>query len=68
MIGNDWDLKLKIIWDSPGFKKFYHVVEEEYKHHTVFPPKDHIFEALKLTSYKDYKESYQDKLKVVRII
>ncbi len=28
-------------------------MEEEYNHHTVFPPKDHIFEALKLTSYKD---------------
>ena len=55
MIGNDWDEKLKIIWESPGFKKFYHVVEEEYNHHTVFPPKDHIFEALKLTSYKDTK-------------
>lgn len=53
MIGNDWDEKLKIIWNSEGFKKFYHVVEQEYAHHTVFPPKDHIFEALKLTSYKD---------------
>ena len=55
MIGNDWDEKLKIIWDSSGFKKFYYVVEEEYRHHTVFPPKDHIFFALKLTSYKDTK-------------
>ena len=53
MIGNDWDEKLKIIWNSEGFKKFYHVVEEEYSHHTVFPPKDHIFEALKLTSYQN---------------
>ena len=52
MIGNDWDEKLKIIWNSEGFKKFY-VVEEEYSHHTVFPPKDHIFEALKLTSYQN---------------
>ena len=53
MIGNDWDEKLKIIWNSEGFKKYYHVVEEEYSHHTVFPPKDHIFEALKLTSYQN---------------
>ena len=53
MIGNDWDEKLKIIWNSEGFKKFYHVVEEEYSHHTVFPPKDHIFEALKLTCYQN---------------
>lgn len=53
MIGNDWDLKLKIIWESEGFKKFYKIVEGEYATKTIFPPKDHIFEALKLTSYKD---------------
>ena len=55
MIGNDWDELLKIVWNSEGFKKFYHIVENEYQHHTVFPPKDHIFEALKLTSYKNTK-------------
>ncbi len=53
MIGNDWDEKLSIIWHSEGFKKFYHIVEEEYKNKTIFPPKDHIFDALKLTPYKD---------------
>lgn len=51
MIGNDWDEKLKIVWDSEGFKKFYHIVEEEYNTKTIYPPKDCIFEALKLTSY-----------------
>ncbi len=53
MIGNDWDEKLKVIWDSEGFKKFYQLVEDEYKNKTIFPPKDHIFEALKLTSYEN---------------
>lgn len=53
MIGNDWDQKLEIIWNSEGFKKFYKIVEEEYKNKIIFPPKDHIFEALKLTGYKD---------------
>ena len=53
MIGNDWDEKLKVIWDSEGFKKFYKIVEEEYKNKIIFPPKDHLFEALKLTSFKD---------------
>ena len=48
MIGNDWDQLLQIIWTSPGFKKFYHIIEEEYKNKTIYPPKDHIFEALKL--------------------
>ena len=28
MIGNDWDEKLKVIWDSEGFKKFYQLVED----------------------------------------
>lgn len=55
MIGNDWDEKLKVIWDSEGFKKFYHIVEEEYASKTIYPPKDHIFEALKLTSYANTK-------------
>ena len=51
MIGNDWDEKLNIIWNSEGFKRFYHIVENEYNNKIIFPPKDHIFEALKLTSY-----------------
>lgn len=55
MIGNDWDEKLKIIWDSEGFKKFYKIVEEEYENRIIYPPKDHIFEALKLTPYKDVR-------------
>ena len=55
MIGNDWDNKLNIIWNSEGFKKFYNIVEEEYKNKVIYPPKDNIFEALKLTSYENTK-------------
>lgn len=55
MIGNDWDELLKIIWESEGFHKFYHIVEEEYAHKTIFPPKNYIFNALKLTPYKNVK-------------
>ena len=55
MIGNDWDEKLNIIWNSEGFKKFYHIVENEYNNKIIFPPKEHIFEALKLTSYANTK-------------
>lgn len=57
MIGNDWDEKLSLIWNSDGFKKFYNVVENEYNEKVVFPPKEDIFRALKLTPY--------DKVKVV---
>lgn len=55
MIGNDWDQYLKIIWDSPGFKKFYSKIMEEYEKKVIFPPKDYIFNALKLTSYENTK-------------
>ena len=55
MIGNDWDEKLKNIWDSLEFKEFYKKVMHEYELKEIYPPKDYIFNALKLTSYKDTK-------------
>lgn len=55
MIGNDWDLKLKIIWESPEFKNFYKKIIHEYDTKEIYPPKDFIFNALKLTSYEKTK-------------
>lgn len=55
MIGNDWDEKLSVIWNSNGFKKFYSVIMKEYDTKVIFPPKNHIFKALKLTSFKATK-------------
>lgn len=55
MIGNDWDKKLEVIWNSEGFKKFYKIIENEYDTKTIFPPKEYIFNALKLTSYENTK-------------
>lgn len=55
MIGNDWDQVLKVIWESKGFQSFYRMIMDEYDKTTVFPPKDYIFNALKLTSYEDVK-------------
>lgn len=55
MIGNDWDNVLKIIEDSEGFKKFLNIINEKYENTIVFPPKNYIFNALKLTSYKNTK-------------
>lgn len=54
-IGNDWDEKLKVIWESNGFQKFINIVEEEYSKKEIFPPKNYIFNALKLTSYQNTK-------------
>ena len=55
MIGNDWDEKLSIIWNSEGFKKFWSIIKNEYATKTVYPTFDNIFNALKLTPYKDVK-------------
>ena len=55
MIGNDWDEKLKIVWESEGFKKFIGIINNEYKTKTIFPPKNYVFNALKLTPYANTK-------------
>lgn len=55
MIGNDWDEKLKIIWESEGFKKFYKIIENEYATKTIFPPQNYVFNALKLTPFSNTK-------------
>ena len=54
MIGNDWDEKLKIIWESDGFKRFLKVINNEYQK-KIYPPKKYIFNALKLTPYNKVK-------------
>ena len=55
MIGNSWDDKLSVIWNSPGFAKFWDVIEEEYETRTIYPLKENIFNALKLTPYENVK-------------
>ena len=55
MIGNDWDQILNIIWKSEGFKKFMSIIDNEYKTKTIFPEHHNIFNALKLTPYKEVK-------------
>ena len=55
MIGNDWDIVLKSVWDSPGFHKFMETVKEEYKTHTCYPEYNNIFNALRLTPYNNVK-------------
>ena len=55
MIGNDWDEKLKVVWESKNFQKFMNVIDNKYKETTCFPKHDHIFNALKLTPYSNVK-------------
>ena len=55
MIGNDWDNVLKVIEESNGFKKFLNIINDEYNKKVIYPEKKNIFNALKLTSYKNTK-------------
>ena len=55
MIGNDWDNELTLVENSEGFKKFLSIVNKEYENKIIYPPKDYVFNALKLTPYKDVK-------------
>lgn len=55
MIGNDWDEKLSIVWNSPGFHKFWNIIEHEYQTKTIYPTQNNIFNALKLTPYSNTK-------------
>lgn len=55
MIQNDWDEKLKIVWESEGFQKFLSIVDNEYQNKEIYPPKDYVFQALKLTPYSKVK-------------
>ena len=54
-IGNEWD---KLLADD--FKKDYYLqlrqfLISEYNSHTIYPPMNDIFNALKTTSYSDVK-------------
>lgn len=51
MFGNDWDEVLKEETDKPYFDELRHALAREYKQYTVYPPKDKLFTALKLTPY-----------------
>ena len=56
-IGNDWD---EIFKKEKEFEKDYYLdlrkfLVKEYKTKTIYPDKNEIFSAFKLTSYKDCK-------------
>ena len=55
MIGNDWDIVLSNVWKSDGFKRFMSKVQDEYNKYTCYPEYNNIFNALKLTPFKDVK-------------
>ncbi|WP_322905149.1 uracil-DNA glycosylase [Paenibacillus campi] len=55
MFGNDWDDILKHEMEQPYFQELMSWLDEEYKEHTVYPPRDLLFQALRLTPYHEVK-------------
>lgn len=55
MFGNDWDNLLSTEFDKEYYKKLGAFLEEEYKEYTIYPKKDDVFNALKLTAYSDVR-------------
>lgn len=51
MFGNDWDEVLREVTEEPFFQELRYALAREYKQYEVFPPKDQLFSALRLTSY-----------------
>lgn len=55
MLGNDWDIILKDELQKKYFKDMMLFLKEEYNKKTVYPKKEEIFKAFKLTPYKNVK-------------
>lgn len=55
MIGNDWDIVLKEVFNSKEFENLMFKVKNEYINNVCYPEYDNIFNALKLSSFKNTK-------------
>ena len=55
LIGNDWDTVLSDVFESEEYQKLRCFLDHEYKTRTIYPLPQHIYSALRLTSYKDTK-------------
>ena len=53
MINKKWDIVLQDEFQKEYFKKLGIFVKNEYKHKTIFPPYNNIFDALRFTDYDD---------------
>jgi len=55
VLNNDWDELLKDEFKKEYYQKLRQFLVREYSRKTIYPDKYHIFEALKITPYKDVK-------------
>jgi len=54
-IGNSWDTVLADEVKKPYFADLMQKVSKEYEKATVYPPKENIYNALRLTPYEKVK-------------
>lgn len=55
MFQNDWDHLLEQEFKEPYFRTLTEKVKAEYRQYTCYPPINHVFNALRLTSFEDTK-------------
>ncbi len=55
MIGNDWDIVLKDVFESKSYNELYSKVLCEYDKNIIYPTKEDLFNAFKMTSYENVK-------------
>ncbi|RCX22978.1 uracil-DNA glycosylase [Fontibacillus phaseoli] len=55
MFGNDWDEMLHGEVEQPYFRELMSWLDGEYEHQVVYPPREFLFQALKLTGYAETK-------------
>ncbi len=53
MFGNDWDDILHDEMQKTYFQELMQVLMQEYEEHTIYPPQELLFTALKLTPYRE---------------
>lgn len=55
ILGNDWDEVLKDEFEKDYYKELRTFLDKEYKEKTIYPLPQNIYNALRLTPYKDVK-------------
>ena len=55
IIGNDWDEYLGELFDSNEYQNLRKFLDKEYSSKTVYPIKENIYSALRLTSFSETK-------------
>ena len=56
VFNNDWDDILADEFEKEYYLKLRRFLVEEYKKHTIYPSMYDIFNAMKMTAYRDVKE------------